>query len=101
MVFRLKIALFAFISGFIFSCTSPLYKPTSKNTEDVSALEELKTGRKTYIKKCSNCHALILPEKYSADQWKPLVEKMEKRAKLTKEDSYFIINYLTKNKVND
>jgi cytochrome c5 len=85
-----------FVSVLFFSCSSVLYNPSPKNTKNIANLEELRTGRKIYVKKCSSCHTLVLPEKFNQEQWKTWVDKMEQRSKLKEGEGKLILKYLTK-----
>lgn len=42
--------------------------------------------------KCSKCHSLRDPDKYTKTEWKYNVERMAKRAGLTEEETKQIIN---------
>jgi len=100
MFFKRKNVLIILFLLLIGSCSSPLYKPTIHQIEDNANLEELKSGRKAYIKKCSSCHHLIKPEKFTAEEWQSWVDKMEKIAKLDEGEKGLILNYVTKGKIN-
>lgn len=80
------------------ACSSALYMPDSDNTAPGVNILDLQAGRKLYVSKCGSCHTLVLPEKYSADQWQSLVDKMETKAKITPDEKKLIVEYLTKGK---
>jgi cytochrome c5 len=98
MFFKPKKIVVIIAYGSLLSCSSPLYKPTIKNGGEHANLEELKAGRKIYIKKCSSCHTLILPGKYDPAQWKTWITKMEERAKLDEGENNLILKYMTNGK---
>lgn len=93
-----RIILMLSIAGFLsaFSCTSALYIPTVNHVSDAAALAGLQAGRKLYISKCSSCHTLYLPEKYSSRDWHHWVNKMAPRAKIDTLESNQILNYVLK-----
>jgi len=84
----------------ICACASRLYIPDQNNTATGSSLPELQEGRILYISKCGGCHSLVLPEKHDKEQWPALVDKMEKKAKITLVEKKLILNYLVKGKKN-
>ena len=75
------------------SCSSQLYIPIEA-TPTVS-LEELKTGREIYVKKCSSCHQLHLPSQYNEKVWSSNLNEMQARAKITDEEKQLIYQYIT------
>ena len=80
----------------ICACASRLYIPDQNNTAAGSNLSEIQEGRILYISKCGGCHSLVLPEKHDKEQWPALVDKMEKKAKITQVEKKLILNYLVK-----
>jgi cytochrome c5 len=58
-------------------------------------ITQLQDGYKLYVSKCSGCHRLHNPNEYSSDSWKPIIEKMVIKAKLTDDQTKQLIsNYL-------
>ncbi|MDD5149727.1 MAG: hypothetical protein PHC28_04515 [Flavobacterium sp.] len=86
-----KIILLASILLLI-SCSSQLYIPI-ESTSTVS-LEDLKTGRDIYVKKCSSCHQLHLPSQYNEKVWSSNLNEMQDRAKITDEEKQLIYQYI-------
>jgi hypothetical protein len=65
-----------------------------KRGADVVTFEELKSGSKLYIQKCGNCHNLILPSKYTRDEWeKTHLTKEFEKAKVENKDEIKQITY--------
>jgi hypothetical protein len=68
-----------------------------KRGGEVVTFEELKEGSKLYVQKCGNCHNLIIPSKYTREEWeKNYLTKEFDRAKVEdaeqkKKISYFIL----------
>ncbi|WP_395049126.1 c-type cytochrome [Flavobacterium sp.] len=77
----------------LISCSSQLYIPIEA-TLTVS-LEDLKTGREIYVKKCSSCHQLHLPNQYTEKAWSLNLAKMQDRAKITDAEKQLIYQYIT------
>jgi len=76
----------------LFSCATELYQPIT-GSEKVP-LEDLKTGRSLYVNKCAACHHLRLPNKYNEKQWVVILNKMQKKAKITDDQKQLIYQYL-------
>ena len=94
---RIRIGLTVLLTGFVFACGTALYLPKENPGISNSDLNEMLKGRAAYINKCGSCHALILPEKHSAGEWKTWVEKMALKVDLTPREQEEILKYVTKN----
>jgi mono/diheme cytochrome c family protein len=83
-----------FLSSFLLlaSCSSQLYVPIEA-TSSVS-VEDLKIGREIYVKKCSSCHQLHLPNQYTEKVWSLNLNEMQARAKITDQEKQLIYQYL-------
>ena len=79
-----------------FSCSSALYTPTESQQTASASLSQLKEGRKLYVQKCSSCHTLYLPEKYSKQQWQQFVDEMQQKASIDNLEKEQILKYLLK-----
>jgi hypothetical protein len=68
-----------------------------KRGGEIVTYEELKDGSKLYIQKCGNCHNLIVPSKYTREEWEKTYFTREfEKAKVEdaaekKKISYFIL----------
>jgi len=79
-------------------CVSSLYLPTQSDAvAQNTPLEKLKQGRELYLNRCGSCHNLYLPSAYTASQWKPILEKMQKPAKIDDSEKELINQYLETN----
>lgn len=77
-------------------CRVQLYVPTEANTaKNNVTLVNLQEGRKLYINKCSSCHNLHAPGKYSPEGWQKVLKKMQPKAKITDSQKDLIFGYLT------
>jgi cytochrome c2 len=59
-----------------------------------TTVDSVKTGNDLYENKCKRCHKLKDPAKYTMVQWPRLVNKMQKRAKITDQEKAIILTYL-------
>jgi cytochrome c2 len=59
------------------------------------SLEDLKTGREIYVKKCSSCHQLYLPNQYTEKVWMNNLNEMQDRAKISDAEKQLIYQYIT------
>jgi len=56
--------------------------------------DDAAAGRKLYVTKCSKCHKLYDPRKYSDAEWEKWMGKMSKKAKLTSEQERLLSKYV-------
>ncbi|MGC8803345.1 MAG: c-type cytochrome [Bacteroidales bacterium] len=79
-----------------YRCGGALYAPTALDAErEQVTLDTLLMGRQLYIRNCGSCHSLYLPEKYTRDQWKDIVARMQKPAKINDKQAHIIYRYLS------
>jgi len=57
-------------------------------------LKDEAAARKLYITKCSKCHKLYNPAKYSDARWEIWMEKMSRKSRLTPEEKKLLSAYL-------
>lgn len=92
---KIFLALFALT---LVGCASSLYLPTQSDAvAHNTSLEKLKQGRELYLNRCASCHNLYLPQAYTAGEWKPILEKMQKPAKIDDSEKELISQYLETN----
>lgn len=85
------------------ACTPALLEPTLEDATWAQTrwpdltLEELHEGRALYVRKCSGCHLLRRPEKYTPAEWSEQIEKMmaEQDVELEPVERIRIERYLT------
>lgn len=58
------------------------------------AQEDDYEGEKLYLLKCGRCHFAYAPQRYSAEEWKTIVQEMGPLSGLNKESEEAILNYL-------
>lgn len=95
MYSKIRNSILILALAFAVGCSTALYMPNSVDADraGVSA-EKLMNGRTLYINKCGSCHNLHLPEQYTQKQWLKVMPEMQKRAKVTDEESKQIIDFL-------
>lgn len=94
---RKQIGWLMLLALFVVACSTALYMPKESTRISKEDLREMQKGRVVYITKCSNCHSLVLPEKYSPREWKVLVKRMSPKSHLTPQEEEEILKYVTKN----
>ena len=57
---------------------------------------ELAEGRTLFLNNCAKCHDLYSPKDFNAEQWKPIMLDMQKKAKISDSEREKIYAYLTK-----
>ncbi|MEW5677352.1 hypothetical protein ABGT15_13635 [Flavobacterium enshiense] len=103
----------AIASLFIYSCASKQVVQTEKKEDAVKETvvqkevvkqeaeaavmltENQLHGKKVYENNCAKCHKLFEPSSHSATEWKPILERMQKKAKISDEETASVYNYLT------
>src|ERR1035437_8196158 len=88
------------ISLFLLCCSTTLMPPietdvtvAKKHWSDAS-LPQLNEGHMLYINKCSHCHYLYRPDKYSDEKWNKMLSLMGKKAKLDSSEVALITKYI-------
>jgi len=107
-----KIITFIGLVVIIYSCASKSTIPTTEvKKEELKATvsipiatakktvmtAELAEGMSLYEYNCAKCHNLYSPNDFNAEEWKPIVARMQKEAQLTDLEGQKIYNYLTMN----
>ena len=92
---KTKILAVTLLGILIYSC-SPKIVPTTepKKIELSAALAE---GKSLYENNCAKCHDLYKPTDFNAEQWKPIMLSMQKKANISDEQREKIYSYLTAN----
>ena len=73
-----------------------LYKPTQKDVTRFATLKELQAGRETYINRCTKCHGLVSPDRYTQRDWQIIVNKMAVRSHITQQEMSVLYKYVTR-----
>ena len=108
---KYKVIALAVLAVIIYSCASKssvpttevkkteLNEPTDKDKKGVATvmIPELAEGQNLYENNCAKCHKLYDAKDFSAEEWKPIVSRMQKKAHLDDLQGQKIYNYLTMN----
>ncbi len=85
------------LSGLSFGCAiGPGLPIVSDQDAEKAGVERvtLEAGRKLYASKCSGCHELFHPARFSAQTWEIKVEEMGEQLHMKKRDLVLIYGYL-------
>ena len=72
----------------------PVVKEIAAEKFEITA-EVIAEGKNLYTTSCADCHSLYAKESFTAEQWKPIVIRMQKNTKLTDLQREKIYAYLT------
>lgn len=92
-----KILALSVVAMVLYSCSSKSTIPTAEVPKEKVLSPELAEGKSLYENSCGRCHQLYNAKDYSAEQWKPIVQRMRKKARLDDAQGLKIYNYLTMN----
>ncbi len=108
---KTKILAFSLFAIVLYSCggsksVPPPPTPPPLNTKysvptveakQADSASDLAEGKSLYENNCAKCHDLFKPKDFSAEQWKPILLDMQKKAKISDEQRDKIYNYVTAN----
>ncbi len=104
---KYKILALTILALIIYSCASKSSVPTTevKKTEPTASTTptatvmkaDLAEGKSLYENNCAKCHRLYDAKEFSAEEWKPIVARMQKKAHLEDLQGQKIYNYITMN----
>jgi cytochrome c5 len=77
--------------------TNTMSAPEVKTLAPLTDQSMIAHGEIVYKSKCGKCHALKNAADYSADAWKPILEKMVINAKLDKTEEEMLRAYVSAN----
>lgn len=90
---QLKIITIALLTIIISSCATKSKVPVSENKK-TEISNELVEGKNLYDNNCAKCHKLYSPKSFTAEEWKPILTEMQKKAKLNDTQIASISNYI-------
>lgn len=84
----------------LFSCATktPATPAVTENVtvaKTVALSPELAEGQNLYDNNCAKCHKLYEPKKYTQEEWKPILIRMQKKAHLDDTQIASVSNYIT------
>lgn len=68
--------------------------PQNDSIKNKNLVDSVSVGKTLYENSCVRCHKLKAPSKYTVQQWPALVNKMQRRSKITDEQKATILKYL-------
>ena len=80
---------------FITSCTPKSTATTAAPTAATSTDEQLAQGKTIFENSCKKCHKLPEVDKFTSVQWVGIMNSMAPKAKLNKEESESVYNFVT------
>lgn len=90
-----KIILGLFATAIFCSCTTQKAVVEEKKVEAKIENPALAEGKSLYEANCAKCHKLYDSKDFTAEEWTPIVMKMQKKARITDEQRDKIYAYLT------
>lgn len=109
---RTKIIIGVFALAFAYGCTAKKAVAPTQEVKEASAFrvistvepvkekiavtaETLAEGKSLYGMNCAKCHSLYDAKDFTAQEWMPIVMRMQKKAKISDEQREKIYAYLT------
>lgn len=96
---KIKVLGVAIAAMAIYSCASKQVVQTSKTEDTTKKAVELTAdqahGKGLFEANCGKCHKLFEPSKHDPEGWKVTLARMQKKAKISDEETASIYNYLT------
>lgn len=80
----------------VYSCT-PRNMANSKGNSYGVTKDQLTTAKTLFDARCGKCHDLPATTDHTAEEWKPIMESMAPKAKLTAEEGNWVLAYVSKN----
>ena len=90
---KIRIIAIAILGIFVYSCSPKVVAPVTEAPK-VLLTPELAAGKTLYENNCARCHKLYSPTKFSEQDWKPVLVRMQKKAKLDDVQMAGISNYI-------
>lgn len=79
--------------------TKTINSNTTKNIEEATSIVESNLsqieGKALYENNCGKCHKLFAANEYTAEEWKPIVDRMQAKAKINDAQTALVYAYLS------
>lgn len=96
-----KVLSLAVVATVLFACSPkvapPVSTPEPPPAPPKTLAPELAEGKTLYENNCAKCHRLYDRREYNAQEWRPILADMQKKAEITDEQREKIYNYLVMN----
>jgi hypothetical protein len=99
---KIKIIAIVLLGTFIYSCSPKAIQPEAPKIDvapiviETPLTAELAEGKALFVNNCGKCHNLYDAKDFNAEQWKPIMLRMQQEAKISDEEREKIYAYLTK-----
>jgi cytochrome c5 len=90
---KTRIIAVAILGIFIYSCSPKVVAPVSE-AKKMELTPELAAGKSLYENNCAKCHKLFEATKHTQEDWKPVLVRMQKKARLDDAQMAEISNYI-------
>ena len=90
---KTRILAIAIVGMLIYSCSKKLVMPSGEEKKGLTP--ELAEGKDLFVNNCAKCHSLKNPNNYTAEEWRPILLRMQKKAKISDPEREKIYNYVT------
>ncbi|WP_395056400.1 c-type cytochrome [Flavobacterium sp.] len=88
-----RIIAVAILGIFIYSCSPKVVTPVNEAPK-VELTPELAAGKSLYENNCAKCHKLPQVARHTQEGWKPVLIRMQKKARLDDAQMVGISNYI-------
>ncbi|KAB1155571.1 cytochrome c family protein [Flavobacterium luteum] len=80
----------------IYSCASKstFPVPVVAGVKKEVVISSIAEGKNLYENNCANCHKLYVAKEFSAEEWKPILHSMQKKAHLNDAEISSISSYI-------
>ena len=92
---KYKVVTAFFLAVIIYSCASKSSVPTEVVKKIEATPEVVAEGKSLYENNCAKCHKLYDTKDFSAEEWKPIVKEMQRKAHLNDLQGEKIYNYVS------
>lgn len=87
--------LYSLAVVFLLGCGATLFAATPTDSiKSKVPIDSISSGKVLYENSCVRCHKLKEPANYTKQQWPGIVDKMQKRSRITDEQKAIILAYL-------
>lgn len=91
----------ALILHLLHGCAPSLYVPSARDVTPEATLAELERGRHLYARRCSSCHNLYHPDRFTDADWRRSIDSMQTRAGIQTDEKSLILKYILAGKHRD